>query len=166
MLIDMLARKIKTGVAGHEAGTHVACDAEKKWALVGGSYGLAAFDIKDPTAPRKMAFVKTGVATYQGGCFVLIKGEMAFVCGGYGLAVIDRHDLIEDRHPRLGHEALVGGHHIARADEHVVLDQPVLGEQHVAVGLARRLVLGHCGEEQFRVVGLVEVDLPYLGGAF
>jgi len=85
----MLERGIKTGVAGHEAGTHVACDAEKKWALVGGSYGLAAFDIKDVTAPRKMAFVKTEVATYHGGCYVLLKGETAFVVGGYGLAVID-----------------------------------------------------------------------------
>ena len=84
----MLAR-VKTGVAAHEAGTHVACDAQSKRALVAGSYGLAAFDIRDVTAPRKMAFVKTGVATFKGGAYVLIKGTTAFVVGGYGLAVID-----------------------------------------------------------------------------
>ena len=84
----MLAR-VKTGVAAHEAGTHVACDAQSKRALVAGSYGLAAFDIRDVTAPRKMAFVKTGVATFKGGAYVLIKGATAFVVGGYGLAVID-----------------------------------------------------------------------------
>ena len=39
----MLAR-VKTGVAAHEAGTHVACDAQSKRALVAGSYGLAAFE--------------------------------------------------------------------------------------------------------------------------
>ena len=44
----MLAR-VKTGVAAHEAGTHVACDAQSKRALVAGSYGLAAFDIRDVT---------------------------------------------------------------------------------------------------------------------
>ena len=85
----MLASGIKTGVAAHEAGTHAAIDAERKRALVGGSYGLAAFDIRDPTAPRKMAFVKTGVATFHGGCFVQLRGELAYVVGGYGLAVID-----------------------------------------------------------------------------
>ena len=84
----MIASGIKTGVAAHEAGCHVACDAQRKWALVGGSYGLAAFDIRDVKEPRKMAFVKTGVASYHGGCYVLIDGEIAYVVGGYGLAVI------------------------------------------------------------------------------
>ena len=85
----MLASGINTGVASHEAGCHVACDAERKWALVAGSYGLAAFDIRDVKAPSKMAFVKTGVASFKGGCYVLIDGEIAYAVGGYGLAVID-----------------------------------------------------------------------------
>ena len=84
----MIAAGIKTGVAAHEAGCHVACDANRKWALVGGSYGLAAFDIREVKAPRKMAYVKTGVASYHGGCYVLIDGDIAYVVGGYGLAVI------------------------------------------------------------------------------
>ena len=88
----MIASRIATGVAAHEAGCHIAIDAERKWALVAGSYGLAAFDIQEVQAPRKMAFVKTGVASFGGGCYVLIDGgerEMvAYTVGGYGLAVI------------------------------------------------------------------------------
>jgi len=84
---------VQTGVVARQAGAHLACDPVSKWLLLGGSFGLAAFDIRVPLEPRKTAFCKITVTSHGAVCYVLISGDIAYVVGGYGLAVISLTEL-------------------------------------------------------------------------
>ena len=94
---------VQTGVVARHAGAHLACDPVNKWLLVGGSLGLAAFDIRDPLAPRKIAFCKTTVTSHAAACHIQISGngDLAYVVGAYGLAVISLKGL-RDAPPTMG----------------------------------------------------------------
>lgn len=92
----MVYTVVETGVVARQAGAHLACDPVNEWLLVGGSYGLAAFDIRDPLDPRKIASCKTKVTCSAAACYVLVRGDLAYVVGGYGLAVISLNGLHSD----------------------------------------------------------------------
>ena len=73
---------LDTGVLCRESAGGLALIGDGTIALVAGGLGLAAVDISDPAAPRKLATLDTGVLSRSGAGSVAHRGDHVCVSSG------------------------------------------------------------------------------------